>query len=611
MQRNHCLSGPGTRRLRLPAALLAAVALHRFLLPRLRPGFGVQPAQQRGLVAVRPSRLVIGVGRAVRVRSHVCLHIVLPHLLTEATLDVAACMTNCSCVEAGSLHVLQRRHRRLLRLRRRLRLHPPPPRGHARQLLRPLCQPWVPQGVLHRHPLGRVVMHERDDEVFGLVRERGPPALLLEEPLVGPAREERVVGIVDGGVRAVEERLRGQQVEGAPTQAPCIDLCGKVVLLRIELRWPELLGHEAAERHGHLLAGDRVHGEGHRLARVADADLPLAIFQDVEQHVLDRDVLHGQAPLVQAGQALGGLADQHLRVLLVEAPGPETQGLQQVSAGGELRNNKVVVLVTEMVLQLRHMFEAPHHLHKADFAERRLTELVVLLLHVAEAVHCVAIQDLHREATSRGHAGGFVDIAKDGLLQVALDAVDLAAARDVAADCRQRGPWRVRALGGGAASHHDRGDEAEDHGPGKLHLRREHLPKGRAQGADEGLAQHVVVRLHDADAGVPLAQLREHGHEPVDVMQAGDGRPHRVQNLCEELPEPWRVVDVRLVHAVVHRPIAMPNSDLRRKELHHPRFELEQVPVEELADGLAAQGLDVLPASLHRICHLVRGQGEA
>mmetsp|Transcript_71586 Transcript_71586/g.197641 ORF Transcript_71586/g.197641 Transcript_71586/m.197641 type:complete len:227 (-) Transcript_71586:727-1407(-) len=145
---------------------------------------------------------------------------------------------------------------------------------------RPLRKPGVPERVPHRHAGVRVHVHEREDEVFGLMGQRAAPALLLEEPL-GAVQEERVVRIVDAGISAVEHRLGSQEVEGAPAQTPSVHLRRDILLLHVELWRPELLRHEAIELHRLLLACHGVDREGHRLPRVAHPHVPLLILENV------------------------------------------------------------------------------------------------------------------------------------------------------------------------------------------------------------------------------------------------------------------------------------------------------------------------------------------
>mmetsp|Transcript_47419 Transcript_47419/g.149009 ORF Transcript_47419/g.149009 Transcript_47419/m.149009 type:complete len:228 (+) Transcript_47419:279-962(+) len=223
------------------------------------------PQQQRRLVALTPRKAgrtgVRVLGCAGQVSAPIGLQILLAHSQAEVAevLDVATSTQSGVFATTG------------------LRL-PAPCSMLVRRLGETLREPRVPQRVLHGHPLRGVELHEHEDKVLGLMGERGAPTLLLKEPLVGAALEQLVVGVVNCRVRAVEERLRGQQVERAPAQAPRVDLGGDVVLLGVELRRPELLGHKALERNRHLFARQRVDGEGHRLPGVAHTHLPLAVF---------------------------------------------------------------------------------------------------------------------------------------------------------------------------------------------------------------------------------------------------------------------------------------------------------------------------------------------
>lgn len=65
---------------------------------------------------------------------------------------------------------------------------------------------------------------KQGNAILGMLGERRPPALEAEELRVGAPLEQRPIRVVQGGVRGVKNRLRCEQVERAPTQAPRIDL---------------------------------------------------------------------------------------------------------------------------------------------------------------------------------------------------------------------------------------------------------------------------------------------------------------------------------------------------------------------------------------------------
>mmetsp|Transcript_87914 Transcript_87914/g.251938 ORF Transcript_87914/g.251938 Transcript_87914/m.251938 type:complete len:257 (+) Transcript_87914:903-1673(+) len=251
--------------------------------------------------------------------------------------------------------------------------------------------------------------------------------------------------------------------------------------------------------------------------------------------------------------------------MLWKAARTKAQSLQQIASLGKLADDVVPVLVRELVLHLHNVLQATHGLRKLDLAERRLAELVVLLLQALEAPHEVQVQGLHREAAVGGHARGFEDVAEDGLLQVPADQVDLEATLDVAALAQDllrlhvlrhalrvlpRGPparcWRhacvvllrvevvQRHL---QPSDHDRADKVVDHGPGKLHLCRECLPQAIPQHAHEALPQYVQMRIAQAVGEVAAAQFLEPGYQAGHILQACYAQPDGIHDLAADGPQ--------------------------------------------------------------------------
>mmetsp|Transcript_101564 Transcript_101564/g.310586 ORF Transcript_101564/g.310586 Transcript_101564/m.310586 type:complete len:224 (+) Transcript_101564:204-875(+) len=219
-------------------------------------------------------------------------------------------------------------------------------------------------------------------------------------------------------VGALKYGLRHEQIERAPTQTPRVHLGRRILPPRIQLGRAEVLADESFERHRRLGARHQIGAERHSLARVANTHVPLAVVEDVQQHVFQRDVLHGEGAAVQARDAPGRLADEALRLALLEPAGAEPKGLEEVAAGGELRHQVVVPVVGKVVLQLGDMVQPAHDLHEPHLAEGRLAELVVVVRRAQafEALDHVPLQHLHRKPEPRREARGFPDVAKDGLL---------------------------------------------------------------------------------------------------------------------------------------------------------------------------------------------------
>mmetsp|Transcript_82802 Transcript_82802/g.208507 ORF Transcript_82802/g.208507 Transcript_82802/m.208507 type:complete len:261 (-) Transcript_82802:1646-2428(-) len=197
-------------------------------------------------------------------------------------------------------------------------------------------QPGMAQRFPDRDALPWIDVHELEDEVLRLARQRRAPAFFLEECREGLLLKQLPVRILHGGAGTVEQRLRTQQVECAPAQAPGVDLGGQVVALAIQLRWSELLCDKAAEKHRGLSTSDRIDGEGDALPGVADPDLPLPVVEDVQKHVLERNILDSQPALVQACQAPSGSTDQKTGLLFLEAAGSHAQTFEEVPVRGQL-----------------------------------------------------------------------------------------------------------------------------------------------------------------------------------------------------------------------------------------------------------------------------------
>mmetsp|Transcript_102438 Transcript_102438/g.264883 ORF Transcript_102438/g.264883 Transcript_102438/m.264883 type:complete len:262 (-) Transcript_102438:1528-2313(-) len=181
-----------------------------------------------------------------------------------------------------------------------------------------LGQPRVVKGIHDRHPLVWHNLHESQDEVHRFRGQVAAPALREEELRDVTALEEEPVRVLSALVGGEEQRLGHEEVEGAPAEAPRVDLRGQVRRLRVDLRRPEVLADEAPERDGLLLARARVDDERGRLPGVAQLHVPVAVVHHMQEHVLHRHVLHGEAAEVQAGQALRGVEDQLLCLVLGE-----------------------------------------------------------------------------------------------------------------------------------------------------------------------------------------------------------------------------------------------------------------------------------------------------
>mmetsp|Transcript_48749 Transcript_48749/g.140194 ORF Transcript_48749/g.140194 Transcript_48749/m.140194 type:complete len:459 (-) Transcript_48749:1540-2916(-) len=295
-----------------------------------------------------------------------------------------------------------------------------------------LGEPGVMQRLVDGHARLGVEVHEPQDEVLRLRGQGRAPTLLREQLREHLALEQFPVGIVLIRVRAMEHGPRHKQEERAPTQAPCVHLRGQVWRSRVQLRRPELLPDEAMEGHGVLGACRSIVGNLHRLAWIAQADLPLVVAVHEEQHVLKRDILHRQASLVQTAEPLRGLPYQHLRLALVQTPGALLQRLKEVSACGELGDDVVAMLVAEVILHLDDMLEASDDVVELHLAERDLADLH--MLRVPKFVDQVRLDHLQGKFQARRDPYDLPDVPEDRLLQMLLDSVGLSPACDLLAD---------------------------------------------------------------------------------------------------------------------------------------------------------------------------------
>mmetsp|Transcript_11495 Transcript_11495/g.27595 ORF Transcript_11495/g.27595 Transcript_11495/m.27595 type:complete len:203 (+) Transcript_11495:318-926(+) len=167
----------------------------------------------------------------------------------------------------------------------------------AHLLRKAVLQPRMPQGIFDRHALHWISVHQLCDKVLGIIGQ-ALGDLCLEELGDATLLQQQEVRVLHRGVGALEERYGGEQVEGVPPEAPGVHAAGKVLLFFVELGWAEVVRDQAVEGNGLLLPSGRIHDKSNGLPGVAHAHLPLPIFFDEKEHVLQRDVLHRQAPHV-------------------------------------------------------------------------------------------------------------------------------------------------------------------------------------------------------------------------------------------------------------------------------------------------------------------------
>mmetsp|Transcript_137338 Transcript_137338/g.342472 ORF Transcript_137338/g.342472 Transcript_137338/m.342472 type:complete len:323 (+) Transcript_137338:131-1099(+) len=151
-------------------------------------------------------------------------------------------------------------------------------------------------------------------------------------------------------------------------------------------------------------------------------------------------------------------------------------------------------------------------------------------------------------------------------------------------------------------------EEGVHHAPSILHLLGVCTSQGVAEGELKSLANDWPMLLVGAVVDVPRAELQEHGHQGLRVVQACDCAPDGVHDLAEKLLHGRRVVDVALIADFVRRPVVVLRAHVRREERHRLRSQGEGVAVEHLADDRGAEGLDALPTLLDGCLHLAGGQ---
>jgi hypothetical protein len=155
----------------------------------------------------------------------------------------------------------------------------------------------VAQRIRDRHAPTWLNLQQPEDEIQSYRRTQ--VALLLEQRGKVPLLEQEPVRVLLCGISAHKERLRREQVESAPAQAPRVHLRSSIHLLLMQLWRPEGFAHQTTEVHRQFLAL-LIKLEDDCLTWVADFDLVMPSgFLHMQQHVLQRHILHGHVPLMQ------------------------------------------------------------------------------------------------------------------------------------------------------------------------------------------------------------------------------------------------------------------------------------------------------------------------
>ena len=119
-------------------------------------------------------------------------------------------------------------------------------------------------------------------------------------------------------------------------------------------------------------------------------------------------------------------------------------------------------------------------------------------------------------------------------------------------------------------------DDGERGPPRGVHLARpRRRPEARGERLQDAVAHEVEVLRHDAEAEVRVAELREHGHDGLQVAHAGHQLAHSSDDVHRVGLEPARRPVVRLI--------------AKQKELEQVGPAVEQA-VEELRDGEGRAG---------------------
>jgi hypothetical protein len=199
----------------------------------------------------------------------------------------------------------------------------------------------------------------------------------------------------------------------------------------MELRRPERFADQSTEIDWHLLA-ILITFKYNSLARIADFHLVVTgALHHMQQHILQRHILHRNFPLMQKCEPHRGLLDQELRVAFVKTMRLLLQGLQEVTSSTQLKDDVETIGVLKMLLRLHHMLVATHELSKTDFAEWHLTELYgARLLRLCELAF---VQHLNGEIPVGGKAFRLVHSTKQRALQPSHQLVLLPCSLDIGA----------------------------------------------------------------------------------------------------------------------------------------------------------------------------------
>mmetsp|Transcript_4471 Transcript_4471/g.10492 ORF Transcript_4471/g.10492 Transcript_4471/m.10492 type:complete len:263 (-) Transcript_4471:517-1305(-) len=155
------------------------------------------------------------------------------------------------------------------------------------------------------------------------------------------------------------------------------------------------------------------------------------------------------------------------------------------------------------------------------------------------------------------------------------------------------------------ALQHDVGHEIIDQFPSVLDLRGEGVAQAVPQREHQTFAHDRPVALLHPVVHMARPQLCQHGHQAVEVVEPSDSAAHDVDVLGEVLAE-HRVLLLLLRRGASFTSILLPH--FWREEVRKLWCQLESVPVQALANGVGAQGLQLFPTAFHRCPPLVAGQ---